>query len=152
MAGAYRDSLKRSDHTSEHTPSCRYRASARELQRLNSISKSPIYSAFNEALSGAASIQAFGAVERFCRLQSERFDYNLRAAFASEAVAIWLQVVLQAMSSVVIGGAALFCVVTSGEGSRGKAALAGLALTYAPQLTDNINYVLQAGLLTMSSC
>merc|ERR1719478_1637372 len=56
-----------------------YRASARELQRLNSISKSPLYSAFNEALNGCATIQAMGAVARFSELQEARFDHWLRA-------------------------------------------------------------------------
>lgn len=56
-----------------------YRASARELQRLSSISRSPIYSAFNESLNGAATVQAFGDVERFASEQCERFDYNQRA-------------------------------------------------------------------------
>ena len=56
-----------------------YRASARELQRLSSISRSPIYSAFNESLNGAATVQAFGDLERFASEQCERFDYNQRA-------------------------------------------------------------------------
>lgn len=101
-----------------------YRASARELQRLNSISKSPIYSAFTEALNGCATIQvkppflsraatvvwpppdrrtttvqAFGSTERFCELQRSRFDFNLKAAFGMEAVGIWLQVMPQAPHS-----------------------------------------------------
>ena len=111
-----------------------YRNSARELQRLNSISKSPIYSAFNEALNGCATIQAFGDCERFALLQQERFDYNLRAGLVMEAVGIWLQVWLQCLSSIVIGGAAVFCVISGEEAaqSRGsssataRAALAGL--------------------------
>ena len=57
-----------------------YRASARELQRLSSISRSPIYSAFNESLNGAATVQAFGDVERVASEQCERFDYNQRAS------------------------------------------------------------------------
>ena len=40
-------------------PSSYYRNSAREVQRLDSISKSPIYTSFAEALNGASSIQAF---------------------------------------------------------------------------------------------
>jgi len=128
-----------------------YRNSARELQRLDSISKSPIYSAFNESLQGCATIQAFGEVERFAALQNERFDYNLRASLVAQGVGIWLQVWLQVLSSVVIGAAALFCVI-SGERSANdpstsatsRAALAGLALTYAPQLTDNVNNVLRS--------
>lgn len=67
-----------------------------------------------------------------------------------EAVGIWLQVWLQALSSIVIGASALYCVLEgaaeaheSGTGIS-RAALAGLALTYAPQLTDNVNNVLRS--------
>ena len=77
-----------------------YRASARELQRLNSISKSPLYAAFNEALSGCATIQAMGASERFAEKQNERFDHNLKAGFMMEAVGLWLGTRLQYLSSV----------------------------------------------------
>ena len=69
---------------------------------------------------------------------ARRFDHNLRAGFLAYAVGIWLEVWLQCMSSLVIGGAALFCVVegdaashaTGGGSGAAKAALAGLALTY----------------------
>ena len=125
-----------------------YRQSARELQRLTSISKSPLYSAFNEALNGCSTIQAFGDVERMAAEQAARMDYSLRASFLSMAVGLWLEVWLQCMSSLVIGSAALFCVIegaTSGaSGADARAAFAGLALTYAPQLTDNVNGLLQA--------
>jgi len=128
-----------------------YRASARELQRLNSISKSPIYSSFNEALNGCSTIQAFGEVERFSEQQRERFDFNLRSGFAMQGVGIWLQVWLQMLSSIVIGAAALFCVITGDEEARGtstaRASLAGLALTFAPQLTDNVNNTLRSFML-----
>jgi len=126
-----------------------YRASARELQRLASISKSPIYSAFNEALNGCATIQAFGHTGRLANVQAERFDYNQRAALMQEAVGIWLQVWLQALSALVIGAAAIFCVLSGQQASSGagsaaaRAALAGLALTYAPQLTSNVNELLR---------
>ena len=56
-----------------------YRNSARELQRLDSISKSPIYAAFSEALGGAATIQAYGRTRAFEAANMARFDRNLRA-------------------------------------------------------------------------
>merc|ERR1719450_670213 len=42
-----------------------YRESSRELLRLDSVSKSPIYAAFTEALNGAPTIQAFGVLSNF---------------------------------------------------------------------------------------
>ena len=56
-----------------------YRSSSRELQRLNSISKSPLYSAFNEALGGAATIQA-PAAEGGMELPSSHLPWTLRHA------------------------------------------------------------------------
>jgi ATP-binding cassette subfamily C (CFTR/MRP) protein 10 len=38
-----------------------YRATSRELRRLDGISRSPIYTSFSEALEGAATIRAFRA-------------------------------------------------------------------------------------------
>lgn len=36
-----------------------YRATSRELRRLDSVSRSPIYTSFTEALDGASTIRAF---------------------------------------------------------------------------------------------
>ena len=57
-----------------------YRASSRELQRLESISRSPIYTAFTEALNGAPTIAAMRVAPRFEEASVRRFDANTRAA------------------------------------------------------------------------
>jgi len=44
-----------------------YRYTSRELQRLDSISRSPIYTHFSETLNGIDSVRAYGATERFIR-------------------------------------------------------------------------------------
>jgi len=44
-----------------------YRYTSRELQRLDSISRSPIYTHFSETLNGIDSVRAFGATARFIR-------------------------------------------------------------------------------------
>ena len=45
-----------------------YQHTSREVRRLNSISRSPVYSGFTEALDGAASIRAFGLQWRFAEM------------------------------------------------------------------------------------
>jgi len=42
-----------------------YRRTSRELQRLDSISRSPIYSYFSETLTGIDTIRAFKLDQRF---------------------------------------------------------------------------------------
>ncbi len=42
-----------------------YRAAARELKRMDSITRSPIYAHFSAALGGLATIRAYGLQRRF---------------------------------------------------------------------------------------
>ena len=44
-----------------------YRRTSRELQRLDSISRSPVYNHFSEMLNGVDSVRAYGVSERFIR-------------------------------------------------------------------------------------
>ena len=69
-----------------------YRNTSRELQRLFSIAKSPIYAAFSEALTGAETIQAFGASPMFFEDNRHRFDESMRAGFIKFSADRWLSV------------------------------------------------------------
>ena len=126
-----------------------YRNTAREVQRLDSISKSPIYAAFGEALNGATSIQAYGANERFEGVNRARVDFNLRANYVSLAANRWLTVRLEFFSNLLVALTAVLAVCTSifGPTSAASAATlankAGLALTYAPGLTDTLNFLIR---------
>lgn len=56
-----------------------YRASARELKRLDAILRSSLYSHFSESLSGLATIRAYGEQERFLKDNQKRVDVENRA-------------------------------------------------------------------------
>ena len=53
-----------------------FRAIFRELKRMESGSRTPIYATFGETLSGLETIRAFSACDRFRRLMRERIDKN----------------------------------------------------------------------------
>lgn len=55
-----------------------YRSSSRELKRLDSVSRSPIFTHFSDTLDGAATIRAFKAGDRFLRKQLVLIDDNQR--------------------------------------------------------------------------
>ena len=60
-----------------------YVASSRQLKRLESVSRSPVYTHFNETLLGTSVIRAFGEQERFIRESDGRVDHNQKAYYPS---------------------------------------------------------------------
>ena len=55
-----------------------YRASARELKRLDAILRSSLYAHFSESLTGLATIRAYGETERFRRESEDRVNIENR--------------------------------------------------------------------------
>jgi ATP-binding cassette subfamily C (CFTR/MRP) protein 1 len=49
----------------------------RQLRRLNSVSKSPIFSHFGESLTGVSTIRAYNAQNRFIKEMDDKIDENL---------------------------------------------------------------------------
>ena len=55
-----------------------YRASARELKRLDAILRSSLYAHFSESLTGLATIRAYGETERFRKESEDRMNVENR--------------------------------------------------------------------------
>src|SRR6266536_410501 len=60
-----------------------YLRTSRELKRLDSVSRSPIYTHFQESLGGITTIRAYRQQLRFSMENEWRVDANLRAYFPS---------------------------------------------------------------------
>ena len=117
-----------------------YLRSSRELKRLDSISRSPIYAHFGETLTGVNTIRAFGRVQEFMQENAYRLDTNQRAFFASNSSNRWLGIRLEFLGTIVVTLAALFAVL---ERDNIKAGAAGLSITYALQTTSLLNWMVR---------
>ncbi|KAK9467404.1 P-loop containing nucleoside triphosphate hydrolase protein [Lipomyces arxii] len=119
-----------------------YLRTSRELKRLDSVSRSPIYAHFQESLSGLSTIRAFKQIERFNNVNEFHVDYNLRAYFPSISANRWLSVRLEFIGSVIIFAAAGFAIVSVSSGGV-RAGLVGLAMSYALQITQSLSWIVR---------
>ncbi|KAK5942089.1 ATP-binding cassette glutathione S-conjugate transporter ycf1 [Knufia obscura] len=120
-----------------------YLRTSRELKRLDSTSRSPIYAHFQESLGGISTIRAYRQQKRFAIENEWRMDANLRAYYPSVSANRWLAVRLEFLGSVIIFAAATFAIVSVTTGSGLSAGLVGLAMSYALQITQSLNWIVR---------
>ncbi|CAH8503076.1 unnamed protein product [Schistosoma guineensis] len=81
-----------------------YRGAARDLKRISSIVRSPVYGHYTDTLSGLAVIHGLGQEIRFRQLTACKLSDQIRAELASLAASCWLSIRLQLIGSAVITG------------------------------------------------
>lgn len=117
-----------------------YRPAAREGQRLDSITRSPIFAQFSESLVGAAVIRAFGAGPRFEKLLLLHLETNSRTFYTIVAANRWLGTRIETLGACVVGSAA-FAAVASHQSTH--LGFTGLAVTYALAITGAMNWAIR---------
>lgn len=120
-----------------------YLRTSRELKRLDSVSRSPIYAHFQESLGGVSTIRAYRQAKRFTLENEWRMDANSRAYFPSISANRWLAVRLEFIGSVIIFAAAVFAIISVATGSGLSAGMVGLAMSYALQITQSLNWIVR---------
>lgn len=118
----------------------RYLSTSRELKRLDSLTRSPIYSQFQETLTGVSTIRAYGAEKRFIDENYRRIDTNHRAFFYLWISNRWLSVRTDFVGSLVVFLSGAFILLNL---RTIDAALAGLVLAYSLNVTDSIIWVIR---------
>ncbi|CAO3630134.1 unnamed protein product [Mucor hiemalis] len=112
-----------------------YISSSRELKRIDSITRSPVFSNFTETISGVATIRAFGASQQFLQVMMEAIDANVRPFFYTWLSNRWVSV-RYTFTSATINFAA--CGIVLYFSDKIDVALAGLALNFVLMFTDNM--------------
>lgn len=102
-------------------------AITRQIRRLESITRSPIYSHFSETISGVQVIRAYSQDERFALESEKKVDGNHICYFCSMKAFRWMAVRLEFMGNLIILFTTLFAVLSKVP----AAGLVGLSITYA---------------------
>ncbi|ETV86915.1 hypothetical protein H257_01946 [Aphanomyces astaci] len=118
-----------------------YIQTSRELQRLESISKSPVLSLFGETVEGISRIRAGdGAAGAFKERMHMLVDRNVQALFLNFSVNCWLSVRLEFAGTAVASFAGLCAVWQHGSATSSLfAGLAGVSLSYAFTMTKYLS-------------
>ncbi|RUS16120.1 ABC transporter type 1, transmembrane domain-containing protein, partial [Endogone sp. FLAS-F59071] len=118
----------------------RYIRCSRELKRLDSVTKSPLYSHFGETLVGVATIRAFGEESRFLDEIFKRIDDNNRTFYLTWMCNRWLSTRADSIGAVVAFLAGIFLLLNLKNMDAG---LVGLSLTYALQFVFQVNWIVR---------
>ncbi|OAX34300.1 multidrug resistance-associated ABC transporter [Rhizopogon vinicolor AM-OR11-026] len=108
-----------------------YARTARDMRRLDSVARSPLYSIYGETIAGAPILRAFGASSKFMRDMLRCVDTNTNPDFWQWGVNRWLSARFDVLSAITMGLTGLIMVATPSI----SASLAGFALSFAGGMT-----------------
>ncbi|KAJ8363882.1 hypothetical protein SKAU_G00127130 [Synaphobranchus kaupii] len=118
-----------------------YVATSCQLRRLESVSRSPIYTHFNETVQGASVIRAFGEQPRFILQANHRVDHNQTSYFPRFVATRWLAVNLEFLGNAVVLAAAILSVMGRETLSPG---IVGLAVSHSLQVTGILSWIVRS--------
>ncbi|KAK4142467.1 uncharacterized protein C8A04DRAFT_38253 [Dichotomopilus funicola] len=117
-----------------------YLHASRDLKRLESVERSPLFQQFGETLSGVTTIRAYGDERRFIRDNLGRINTQLRPFIYMWAANRWLAFRTDCLGDVVAFFAGVFVIIGLGKIDPGSA---GISLSYAIGFADNILWLVR---------
>ncbi|KAF5371584.1 hypothetical protein D9758_003437 [Tetrapyrgos nigripes] len=116
-----------------------YSQTSRDMRRLDSVTRSPLYSIYGETIAGVTIIRSFGASSKFLRDMLRCVDTNSNPYYWMWGVNRWLSVRFTMLSCTIIGLVAVVAVANPGI----SAALAGFSLTFASTITHDLLFLVR---------
>lgn len=117
-----------------------YIHSSRDLKRIESVQRSPLFQAFGETLSGVVTIRAYGDESRFLQENHNRVNTHNRPFIFLWATNRWLAFRIDIAGALVSFFTGLFVITNVG---RIDAGAAGLSLSYAVTFTENVLWLVR---------
>ncbi|KAK0727856.1 hypothetical protein B0T26DRAFT_748151 [Lasiosphaeria miniovina] len=117
-----------------------YLHASRDLKRLESVERSPLFQQFGETLSGVTTIRAYGDERRFIRDNITRINTQIRPFIYLWAANRWLAFRTDLLGDMVAFFAGVFVIVSLDKIDAGSA---GISLSYAIGFADNMLWLVR---------
>lgn len=117
-----------------------YLRASRDLKRLESVQRSPLFQQFGETLSGMTTIRAYGDERRFIRDNLIKVNTQGRPFIYLWACNRWLAFRADALGNLVAFFAGVFIILNLGKIDPGAA---GISLSYAMGFTENVLWLVR---------
>jgi ABC-type multidrug transport system fused ATPase/permease subunit len=116
-----------------------YLNTSRDLKRLESVQRSPLFQQFGETLTGMTTIRAYGDERRFIRENLAKINSQSRPFIYLWACNRWLNFRLNMLGALVVFFAGVF-VISNGKIDAGAV---GISLSYANTFSINMLYLVR---------
>lgn len=117
-----------------------YLTTSRQLKRVESVTRSPIYSHFGESITGQNTIRAYARQKQFSAVNSQKIDLNQKILYSTIIANRWLELRLELIGSFVVLFAAFFAVLGRETIDPG---IVGLSITYALTVTGVMSFLVR---------
>ncbi|KAI0806225.1 multidrug resistance-associated ABC transporter [Irpex lacteus] len=116
-----------------------YGQTSRDMRRLDSVTRSPLYSIYGETIAGVTVIRAFGASSKFLRDMLRCVDTNSNPYYWMWGVNRWLSARFNLLSAAVVGATGFVAILTPGI----SASTAGFALAFASTISNDLLFMVR---------
>ncbi|KAI8853458.1 P-loop containing nucleoside triphosphate hydrolase protein [Chytridium lagenaria] len=113
-----------------------YRSTSREVKRIESVSRSPLYAHIQESMNGMSTIRAYGEQKRFIERTERLIDLNSSPLYLLYTGQRWIQLRLETIGNVFVFSVAMYAAAVRGSTDPSQI---GLALSYLLQTTSLLN-------------
>ncbi|KAG9252175.1 multidrug resistance-associated protein [Emericellopsis atlantica] len=117
-----------------------YLRASRDLKRLESVHRSPLFQQFGETLHGMTTIRAYGEERRFIRDNLSKINTQARPFIYLWACNRWLALRADLLGDLVAFSAGVFIILSLGKVDAGAA---GMSLSYAMNFTENLLWLVR---------
>ncbi|XP_078001214.1 ATP-binding cassette sub-family C member 9-like [Glandiceps talaboti] len=112
-------------------------ASFRELQRCESVTRSPVLACFSETLGGLSTIRAYRQEGKFREKMLRRMDFNNVAYLYLMTVAIWVSIRMELIAAIIVFLSGMITLLSCVLGELDPS-LVGLAVTYSLMISQTL--------------
>lgn len=121
----------------------RFIPASRELKRLRSALRSPVFSHLQESISGVETLRAYGENERFIHANRRKVDDVTKVDWATQCANRWLSMRLQSIAAIVVLSSTLLILLSVNYKRGLNPALVGFLMTNVFTSTSALNAIIR---------